>query len=68
MKADYRAGYLYVLAHPSDPDLYKIGVTVLRPEKRLAQHNSHGGVLLFCCSSTSGSAQLGTQDTPRQTL
>ena len=40
MKADYRAGYLYVLAHPSDPDLYKIGVTVLRPEKRLAQHNS----------------------------
>src|SRR5205807_7124311 len=40
MKADYRAGYLYVLVHPSDPDLYKIGVTVLRPEKRLAQHNS----------------------------
>jgi len=40
MKADYKAGYLYVLAHPSDPDLYKIGVTVLRPEKRLAQHNS----------------------------
>jgi len=40
MKADYRAGYLYVLVHPSDPDLYKIGVTILRPEKRLAQHNS----------------------------
>src|SRR5213083_3496942 len=40
MKADYKAGYLYVLVHPSDPDLYKIGVTVLRPEKRLAQHNS----------------------------
>src|SRR5882762_6493360 len=40
MKADYKAGYLYVLVHPSDPDLYKIGVTVLPPEKRLAQHNS----------------------------
>ncbi|MEW6292584.1 MAG: GIY-YIG nuclease family protein [Pseudomonadota bacterium] len=35
-----KPGYLYVLAHPSDPDLYKIGVTILDPEKRLAQHNS----------------------------
>jgi len=35
-----KPGYLYVLVHPSDPDLYKIGVTVLRPEERLAQHNS----------------------------
>jgi hypothetical protein len=35
-----KSGYLYVLVHPSDPDLYKIGVTVLKPEKRLAQHNS----------------------------
>ena len=35
-----KSGYLYVLVHPSDPDLYKIGVTVLHPEKRLAQHNS----------------------------
>jgi T5orf172 domain-containing protein len=35
-----KSGYLYVLVHPSDPDLYKIGVTILRPEKRLAQHNS----------------------------
>lgn len=34
-----KSGYLYVLVHPSDPDLYKIGVTVLLPEKRLAQHN-----------------------------
>ena len=34
-----KPGYLYVLVHPSDPDLYKIGVTVLKPEKRLAQHN-----------------------------
>lgn len=33
------AGYLYVLVHPSDPDLYKIGVTILEPGKRLAQHN-----------------------------
>jgi hypothetical protein len=33
------SGYLYVLAHPSDPDLYKIGVTVLHPEKRLDQDN-----------------------------
>ncbi len=36
-----KAGYLYVLVHPSDPNLYKIGVTVLRPEKRVAQHNRH---------------------------
>lgn len=34
-----KPGFLYLLVHPSDPDLYKIGVTVLQPEKRLAQHN-----------------------------
>lgn len=34
-----KSGYLYVLVHPSDPNLYKIGVTILHPEKRLAQHN-----------------------------
>ena len=34
-----KPGYIYVLTHPSDPDLYKIGVTVLEPKKRLAQHN-----------------------------
>lgn len=34
-----KRGYLYVLVHPSDPSLYKIGVTVLHPEQRLAQHN-----------------------------
>jgi hypothetical protein len=34
-----KPGYLYVLVHPSDPNLYKIGVTVLHPDKRLAQHN-----------------------------
>ena len=39
MKSSYEAGYLYVLVHPSNPNIYKIGVTVLRPEKRLAQHN-----------------------------
>lgn len=40
MKSAYKAGYLYVLVHPSDPNVYKIGVTILPPEKRLAQHNS----------------------------
>jgi T5orf172 domain len=34
-----KSGYLYVLVHPSNPDLYKIGVTTLTPEERLAQHN-----------------------------
>jgi T5orf172 domain len=34
-----KSGFLYVLVHPSDPDLYKIGVTIVRPEIRLAQHN-----------------------------
>ena len=38
-KSPMRSGYLYVLVHPSNPDLYKIGVTILHPEKRLAQHN-----------------------------
>ncbi len=36
-----KSGYLYVLVHPSDPTLIKIGVTILKPEKRLAQHNSN---------------------------
>jgi hypothetical protein len=35
-----KSGYLYVLVHPSDPNLYKIGVTIRKPEERLAQHNS----------------------------
>src|SRR3954470_5441508 len=38
-KREMKAGYLYVLVHLSHPDLYKIGVTILHPEKRLAQHN-----------------------------
>jgi hypothetical protein len=36
-----KSGYLYVLVHPSDPNLYKIGVTTQHPEKRLAAHNSN---------------------------
>lgn len=35
-----KAGHIYVLTHPSDPNLYKIGVTIREPVKRLAQHNS----------------------------
>jgi hypothetical protein len=35
-----KSGYIYVLVHPSDPDLYKIGITTRNPEQRLAQHNS----------------------------
>jgi hypothetical protein len=34
------SGYLYVLAHPSDPYVYKIGVTIKKPEQRLAEHNT----------------------------
>jgi hypothetical protein len=34
-----KPGYLYVLVHPSNPCLYKIGVTTLLPEERLTQHN-----------------------------
>lgn len=35
-----RPGYIYVLTHPSDENLYKVGVTILDPVKRLAQHNA----------------------------
>jgi len=35
-----KPGYLYVLVHPSDPNLYKIGITTRKPDKRLVQHNS----------------------------
>ncbi len=34
-----KPGYLYVLVHPSDSDLYKIGVTTQPLKRRLAQHN-----------------------------
>ncbi len=36
-----KTGYLYVLVHPTDLNLYKIGVTTRDPMKRLAEHNSH---------------------------
>ncbi|MCX6178681.1 MAG: hypothetical protein NT163_04840 [Chlorobiales bacterium] len=36
-----KPSYLYVLVHPSDPDLYKIGQTTRHPEQRLAAHNSN---------------------------
>lgn len=35
-----KSGYLYVLVHPSDPDLYKVGITTRNPEYRLAEHNN----------------------------
>jgi len=34
------AGFLYVLSHPSDKDLFKIGVTRRKPLIRLAEHNT----------------------------
>lgn len=35
-----KSGYIYVLVHPSDPRLYKIGITTRKPEHRLTEHNS----------------------------
>ena len=35
-----KPGYIYVLTHPSDPKLYKVGVTIREPLVRMAQHNS----------------------------
>lgn len=40
IKRTIEAGYLYVLTHPSYPNLYKVGKTTGHPEKRLAEHNS----------------------------
>jgi len=34
------SGYLYVLTHPSNPNLFKVGKTTRHPEERLAEHNS----------------------------
>ena len=34
-----KAGYLYVLIHPSKPNLYKVGRTTTHPNDRLGQHN-----------------------------
>ena len=36
-----KSGYLYVLTHPSDPKLIKIGQTTRDPNERLAEHNSN---------------------------
>lgn len=33
------SGYLYVLTHPSNPNLYKVGQTTRHPLERLAEHN-----------------------------
>ncbi len=37
------SGYLYVLVHPSDTELYKVGQTSRTPEERLIEHNSNYG-------------------------
>lgn len=36
-----KPGFLYVLGHPSDPNLHKIGVTVRDPKIRIKQHNKN---------------------------
>src|SRR5258706_8101662 len=36
-----KSGYLYVLVHPSDPDLYKVGQTTRLHQERLVEHNSN---------------------------
>jgi hypothetical protein len=35
-----KSGFLYVLTHPSDPYLIKVGMTTRNPEVRLKEHNS----------------------------
>ena len=35
-----QSGYLYVLSHPSDKDLFKIGITRRDPKIRLQEHNT----------------------------
>lgn len=35
-----KPGYLYVLVHPSDPTLVKVGRTTQKLERRISQHNS----------------------------
>jgi len=40
IEGSIKSGYIYVLIHPSYPDLYKIGITTRIPEQRLAEHNS----------------------------
>ncbi len=35
-----KAGFIYVLTHPSDPNLIKVGMTTRTPEVRLKEHNT----------------------------
>jgi hypothetical protein len=42
-----RSGFIYVLTHPSDPDLVKIGMSTRHPEKRIKEHNT-------CFTTTTG--------------
>lgn len=35
-----KPGYIYVLVHPSDSTLFKVGRTTQKLERRIAQHNS----------------------------
>jgi len=37
------AGFMYVLIHPSDPYLIKVGITKRKPEVRLKEHNTQFG-------------------------
>ncbi len=36
-----RPGYIYLLTHPSNSNLIKVGVTTRKPETRLKEHNTH---------------------------
>lgn len=35
-----QAGFIYVLTHPSDPNLIKVGMTTRSPQARLKEHNT----------------------------
>lgn len=35
-----KTGFIYVLIHPSDPNLIKVGMTTRNPEIRLKEHNT----------------------------
>ena len=35
-----KAGFIYVLIHPSDPNLIKVGMTTRNLETRLKEHNT----------------------------
>lgn len=35
-----KAGFIYVLTHPSNPKLIKVGITTRNPEVRLKEHNT----------------------------